>query len=84
MGVVSFTGGAPYELPVAQSATARAVDDTVEIRFEMLLGAEHGTYPVPVLVRLTYPMARALGAQLQPAAMVQPAAMAAEHFYPRR
>ena len=69
MGTINFTGGAPYELPVAQTATASAVDDTVQIRFEILLGAEHGSSPVPVLVRMTYPKARELAAQLMPSAI---------------
>jgi hypothetical protein len=66
MGVI-FEGEGPFELPPAQSATARAEDGFVEIRFEMLLGSGHPTFPVPVRVRLPYPKALELAAQLQPA-----------------
>lgn len=69
MGEVSFTGGAPYDLPFAQSAKAEAVEDTVQLTFDVLADGQQGSKLIHVHVRMTHDVARGLAAQMQPCAV---------------
>jgi hypothetical protein len=66
MGIV-FEGQPPYALPPAQSATARDVDDVVEVTLRVAIAGKQPS-PAPIRIQMTSQVARALAAQLQSAA----------------
>jgi hypothetical protein len=65
---VTFEGDPPFQLPLAQSATAAAVDDTVEVTLNGLIDGQ-GPHPAPMQVRMTWKVATFLSGQLARAAM---------------
>jgi hypothetical protein len=67
MGTVEFQGAPPYDLPFAQSAEARGVDEIVEVTLRVSLRGKLPS-PAPIRVRMTVAVAKALSGQLQPAA----------------
>jgi hypothetical protein len=64
---IIFEGDPPYDLPIAQSAEARSVDETVELTLRVSVPGKRPS-PAPIRVQMTAEVARALSAQLQPAA----------------
>jgi hypothetical protein len=66
---VIFEGHPPFHLPVAQSATATAVDDTVEVTLSGLID-EQGPLPVPIRVRMTWKVAQKLIEETSRAALI--------------
>lgn len=60
---VSFEGAAPYGLPVAQSARAEAVNDTVEVTLRMVVNGS----PEPVTFQMTLETSLNLAGSLQAA-----------------
>jgi hypothetical protein len=69
MGKITFEGGPPYTLPVAQDASASAVDETVEVTLRVVVPGNLPS-PAPIRVQMTADVARTLHAQLQPAIIV--------------
>jgi hypothetical protein len=69
MGEITFTGGAPYDLPLAQRAEANALGDVVQMTFFVLPPAQQESPTVPVHVRMTHKQALALAIQLKTEAM---------------
>lgn len=67
MGEISFIGDPPYGLPPAQSAEARAVDETVELTLRVSVPGKLPS-PAPIRVQMTAEVARALSGQMGAAA----------------
>jgi hypothetical protein len=66
MGEIKYEGDPPYSLPVAQSASASAVDETVELTLRVIVPGKFPS-PAPIRVQMTIDAARDLQAQMIPA-----------------
>lgn len=64
MGIISFEGDPPYDLPLAQTAEARSEGEIVDL---ILTVSAPDIQPEPV--PMTWKKARELGGQLGPAAL---------------
>jgi hypothetical protein len=64
MGII-YKGQPPFALPIAQSAEARAVGETVELTV-LVIAPEQGPIPFPVRVPLPLEVARGVASQMQP------------------
>jgi hypothetical protein len=65
---VIFEGDPPFHLPLVQSATAAAVDSTVELTLYALIDGQ-GSHPVPMRAQMTWPVAQQLAGLIYRAAM---------------
>jgi hypothetical protein len=76
MSEVSFPGEPPFDLPTAQSASAAAVGEIVEVTLRVIAPG-HGPMRQAVRAAMTWRVARELMDQLQPA-VLKAEAMAAQ------
>lgn len=67
MGTVEFLGDPPYDLRPAQTAEAQVEGETVLLTLRVSLPGKFPS-PAPIRIAMTPDTARALSAQLQPAA----------------
>jgi hypothetical protein len=68
MGEITYQGEAPYHLPNVQRATARAVNNAVEMTLHAVV-LDQEPNPVPVRILVTWHVAQTLGHELVGAAM---------------
>jgi len=66
MGKIKFEGNPPYALPIAQTVTAGAEGEAVEMTLDVIAPVKEPSI-VPIKVQMTLDSARSLRAQLQPA-----------------
>ena len=64
---IKFEGDPPYDLPLAQSAEARAEGITVELVLRVSIPGKQPS-PAPVRVQMMPEVARTLATQMQPCA----------------
>jgi hypothetical protein len=69
MGDITFGGDPPYALPVAQSTSASAEGEIVEVVLRVSVPGKLPS-PAPIRIQMTTEVARTLHAQLQPAIIV--------------
>jgi|HubBroStandDraft_1064217.scaffolds.fasta_scaffold2126521_2 hypothetical protein len=68
MGTITYEGQAPFHLPVAQRATARAVNDAVEMTLYAIV-PDQGPAPVPIRAMMTWHVAQTLAHEMTGAAL---------------
>ena len=66
MGEISFIGEPPYDLTLAKSTEAKAVDTTVEVTLFVDVPNKR-IAPCPIRIAMTVPVARELILQIQSA-----------------
>jgi hypothetical protein len=78
MSEVNFPGEPPFDLPAAQTASATAVGETVQVILRVIVPG-HGSMPQAVRVAMTWKTARQLADQLGLAALAAEAAAAKQN-----